>query len=105
MIEVPILLAGYGPVGREYAELVRQYRAQWCDQYGADLRVVAVRGRSSQAEIADAVPPREQWAPAEEVAELLARTGARVLAQACLPTAVSSPRWTRCRRCGKARTS
>ncbi|WP_190823101.1 homoserine dehydrogenase [Saccharopolyspora pogona] len=82
MIEVPIVLVGYGPVGREYAGLIRQHRAQWRDQYGADLRVVAVRGRSSQAEIADAVPPREQWAPAEEVAGLLARTGARVLAQA-----------------------
>ncbi|MBB5152633.1 homoserine dehydrogenase [Saccharopolyspora phatthalungensis] len=82
MIDVPIVLVGYGPVGQQYVELVRQHHAQWRDQYGADLRVVAVRGRSTQAEIDGVVPPREQWTPAEELAELLARAGARVLAQA-----------------------
>jgi homoserine dehydrogenase len=82
MIDVPIVLVGYGPVGREYVELVRQRRAQWREQYGADLRVVAVRGRSTQAAIDHVVPPREQWAPADEIAELLTATGAGVLAQA-----------------------
>ncbi|MGW1676172.1 homoserine dehydrogenase [Saccharopolyspora sp. NPDC002376] len=82
MIDVPIVLAGFGPVGREYAELVHQNRAPWRDQHGADLRVVAVRGRSTQTEVDGVVPPREQWTEAEPLAELLARTGARVLAQA-----------------------
>ncbi|KAA5832025.1 homoserine dehydrogenase [Saccharopolyspora hirsuta] len=82
MIDVPIVLAGFGPVGREYAALVHQHRAQWRDQHGVDLRVVAVRGRSAQVEVDGAVPPRDRWAAAEPLADLLARTGARVLAQA-----------------------
>ncbi|GAA4618123.1 homoserine dehydrogenase [Saccharopolyspora hordei] len=82
MLDVPIVLAGYGPVGREYAELVHRERAQWRDRYGVDLRVVAVRGRDTQAEVGAAVPPRVQWTAAEPLTDLLARTGARVLAQA-----------------------
>ncbi|MEU6266414.1 homoserine dehydrogenase [Saccharopolyspora shandongensis] len=80
MIDVPIVLAGYGPVGREYVELIRRHRARWRDSYGADLHVVAVRGRQSQVRVDGAVPSRGQWDPAGEFAELLA--GARVLAQA-----------------------
>ncbi|MDA3647586.1 homoserine dehydrogenase [Saccharopolyspora indica] len=82
MIDVPIVLTGFGPVGREYAELVAAHRAQWRDQHGVDLRVVAVRGRSTQVAVDGVVPPREQWEPVEPLAELLARTGARVFAQA-----------------------
>ncbi|MGP4015731.1 homoserine dehydrogenase [Saccharopolyspora sp. 5N708] len=82
MLDVPIVLAGYGRVGREYVELVRQHSVRWRQRYDVDLRVVAVRGRSTQTEVDAAVPPREQWAAAADLAELLARTGARVLAQA-----------------------
>ncbi|MCI2418471.1 homoserine dehydrogenase [Saccharopolyspora sp. K220] len=82
MIDVPIVLVGYGPVGQEYVELVRQHRAQWRDRYGVDLRIVAVRGRSTQTEVDGLVPPREQWDPAGDLTELLVGTAARVLAQA-----------------------
>ena len=43
---VPIVLAGHGPVGRAYADLV----AERGRQHGLDLRVVAVRGRERQRE-------------------------------------------------------
>lgn len=68
---LPIVLAGCGPVGRAYAELVTE-RGQ---QHGLDLRVVAVRGRDRQRDSGE-------WEPLTDLPELLERTGARVFAQA-----------------------
>lgn len=68
---VPIVLAGHGPVGRAYADLVTERGRQ----HGLDLWVVAVRGRERQREAGE-------WAPLTDLPELLERTGARVFAQA-----------------------
>ncbi|SFS69895.1 homoserine dehydrogenase [Saccharopolyspora flava] len=70
-MSIPIVLAGQGPVGRAYAELV----AERGHRYGLDLRVVAVRGRDRQRESGE-------WGPLTELPELLERTGAAVFAQA-----------------------
>ncbi|RRO18078.1 homoserine dehydrogenase [Saccharopolyspora rhizosphaerae] len=71
MTPVPIVLAGHGPVGRAYAELVTERGRR----HGVDLRVVAVRGRDRQREAGE-------WGPLTDLPELLERTGAQVFAQA-----------------------
>ncbi|MEB3367139.1 homoserine dehydrogenase [Saccharopolyspora mangrovi] len=71
MSPIPIVLAGCGPVGRAYAELVAERGLR----HGLDLRVVAVRGRDRQREAGE-------WGPLTDLPELLERTGARVFAQA-----------------------
>ncbi|MDI2027288.1 homoserine dehydrogenase [Saccharopolyspora sp. TS4A08] len=68
---IPIVLAGHGPVGRAYAELV----ADRGRRHGLDLRLVAVRGRDRQREAGE-------WESLSDLPELLERTGAAVFAQA-----------------------
>ncbi|MFC7342696.1 homoserine dehydrogenase [Saccharopolyspora griseoalba] len=75
MRTVPIVLAGRGPVGRSYLELVAERGPRWRAEYGLDLRVVAVRGRDRQR-------TGEVEEPLTDLAALVERTGAEVFAQA-----------------------
>lgn len=75
MRTVPIVLAGRGPVGRHYLELIAERGEQWRAEYGLDLRVVAVRGRDRQR-------GGQGEEPLADLADLLDRTGAEVFAQA-----------------------
>ncbi|QUH01744.1 homoserine dehydrogenase [Saccharopolyspora erythraea] len=83
-METAVLLAGYGPVGQAYAGLLREHRAAWRDRYGVDLRLVEVRGNRTRTSVAASgqVAPREEWEPADDITDALARTGAHVFAQA-----------------------
>jgi homoserine dehydrogenase len=72
---VPIVLAGRGPVGRHYLELIAERGARWRAAHGLDLRVVAVRGREGQR-----TGGGEE--PLADLGGLLERTGAEVFAQA-----------------------
>ncbi|WP_433869305.1 homoserine dehydrogenase [Saccharopolyspora sp. CA-218241] len=80
--EVPVVLSGYGPVGREYAGLLTERAGSWAERYGVRLRLVAVRGRRDQTDVSGEVPPRARWVGTEDLAALLARTGAAAFAQA-----------------------
>jgi homoserine dehydrogenase len=84
VIDVPIVLAGHGPVGREYVDLVRTHRHEWSRRYGVRLRVAVVRGRHAQAWVGSegVVPTRDQWTDLGDLAEVVSRAGARVFAQA-----------------------
>lgn len=75
MRTVPIVLAGHGPVGRHYTELIAERGERWRADYGLDLRVVAVRGREWQRTGRDE-------GRLTDLAGLFDRTGAEVFAQA-----------------------
>lgn len=75
MRTVPIVLAGRGPVGRQFTELIAERGEQWRADHGLDLRVVAVRGREGER------IGREEG-PLTDLGGLLERTGAEVFAQA-----------------------
>ncbi|MFG3227195.1 homoserine dehydrogenase [Kitasatospora sp. NPDC048194] len=85
-----VLLCGYGPVGRAYAERLGARGDELADAHGVRPTLAAVRVGSAQVVLrgGDAVPDRSHWAPLEPLEHVLERTGARVLVQA-LP---SSPR-------------
>ncbi|MEU0808701.1 homoserine dehydrogenase [Streptomyces sp. NPDC005970] len=97
-----VVLSGYGPVGRAYAEHLAQHGEALARRYGVRLRLAAVRARSAEylppadgtptdGTPADGtgtwapLPPRSAWGPALPLAGTLDRTGAGVLVQ-CVPS-------------------
>lgn len=76
MTSAPVVLSGYGPVGKRFAELLGE------QELGA--HVAAIRGASTEILLGprDKIAPREQWRPLAGIEETLDRTGARVLVQA-----------------------
>ncbi|WP_380282941.1 homoserine dehydrogenase [Kitasatospora purpeofusca] len=82
--DVTVVLSGYGPVGRAYADLLRTRGAELADRYGVRLRLGAVRTGSAHClpRPDGAVPPRQAWGPPVALEQSLDRSGARVLVQA-----------------------
>ncbi|GAA2807261.1 homoserine dehydrogenase [Saccharopolyspora taberi] len=79
MEPIPVLLAGWGPVGREYAGLLRAAG----ERFGLDFQLVEVRGHRTRAAVRGGkVPARDEWEPIDDLSAALSRTGARVFAQA-----------------------
>ncbi|MFI9318611.1 homoserine dehydrogenase [Kitasatospora aureofaciens] len=79
-----VVLSGYGPVGRAYAERLLTRGEGLARDHGVRPRLAAVRVGTAQVLLLDGgpVPPRAEWAPPAELEETLDRTGARVLVQA-----------------------
>ncbi|MEV7595866.1 homoserine dehydrogenase [Kitasatospora sp. NPDC089797] len=79
-----VVLSGYGPVGRAYAERLLTRAAGTAPEDEVRPRLAAVRVRSAEALLHDGgpVPPRAQWGPSAPLAGTLDRTGAQVLVQA-----------------------
>ncbi|AIV32237.1 homoserine dehydrogenase [Streptomyces sp. CCM_MD2014] len=80
----PVVLAGYGPVGRAFADRVARDGAALGHRYGVRPRVAAVRASAAQCRPAadGSVPPRPDWGPTEPLGETFDRTGAGVFVQA-----------------------
>ncbi len=81
---VAVVLSGFGPVGRAYAELIRTRGDELAHRYGVRLRLGAVRTGSAHClpDPEGSVPPRPGWGPSVALEESLDLTGARVLVQA-----------------------
>ncbi|MFD5461897.1 homoserine dehydrogenase [Kitasatospora sp. NPDC127059] len=81
--EPAVVLSGYGPVGRAYAERLLTHGDGIAEEYGVRPRLAAVRVGSAQVELhgGGPVPPRAEWGPLASLAQTLDRTGARVLVQ------------------------
>ncbi|MFC5667168.1 homoserine dehydrogenase [Kitasatospora misakiensis] len=79
-----VVLSGYGPVGRAYADLIRTRGDELALRYGVRLRLGAVRTGSAHClpQPGGPVPPRPAWGPPVALEESLDLTGARVLVQA-----------------------
>ncbi|CAM5641996.1 Homoserine dehydrogenase OS=Streptomyces tendae OX=1932 GN=GUR47_06380 PE=3 SV=1 [Streptomyces tendae] len=79
-----VVLAGYGPVGRAFADRLVRDGDTLARRHGVRPRVAAVRASAAQGRPgADgALPPRSQWGPVRPLEETLDRTGARVFVQA-----------------------
>ncbi|MBP0451012.1 homoserine dehydrogenase [Kitasatospora sp. RG8] len=82
--DVAVVLSGYGPVGRAFADLVRTRGDELAHRYGVRLRLGAVRTGSAHClpRPGDPVPPRPAWGPPAALEESLDRSNARVLVQA-----------------------
>ncbi|MFE2459405.1 homoserine dehydrogenase [Streptomyces sp. NPDC059402] len=80
----PVVLAGYGPVGRAFVDRLARDGAALEHRYGVRPFVAAVRASTAQCRPAvdGAVPPRPEWGPTEPLGETFDRTGARVFVQA-----------------------
>lgn len=81
---VDVVLSGYGPVGRSFAEHLDRERDALARRYGVRPGVAAVRTGSAQCLLrqGELVPPRTTWEPLAPLDEMLERTGARVFVQA-----------------------
>ncbi|MFF4814472.1 homoserine dehydrogenase [Kitasatospora sp. NPDC001309] len=79
-----VVLSGFGPVGRAFAERLLTHADGLARDHGVRPRLAAVRVGSAEVELRDGgpVPPRAEWAPPGPLARTLDRTGARVLVQA-----------------------
>ncbi|MFE3880224.1 homoserine dehydrogenase, partial [Kitasatospora sp. NPDC059146] len=79
-----VVLSGFGPVGRAFAERLLTHADELARDHGVRPRLAAVRVGSAEVELRDGgpVPPRAEWAPPGPLARTLDRTGARVLVQA-----------------------
>ncbi|MFJ3791316.1 homoserine dehydrogenase [Kitasatospora sp. NPDC090091] len=82
--DVAVVLSGYGPVGRAYADLLRTRGGELARRHGVRLRLGAVRTGSAHClpHPGGPVPPRPAWGPPVALEESLDRSSARVLVQA-----------------------
>ncbi|TYC66606.1 homoserine dehydrogenase [Streptomyces sp. CB01881] len=82
--DVAVVLSGYGPVGRAFADLMRTRGDELAHRYGVRLRLGAVRTGSAHClpRRGAPVPPRPAWGPPAALEESLDRSNARVLVQA-----------------------
>ncbi|WP_164417293.1 homoserine dehydrogenase [Streptomyces salinarius] len=80
----PVVLAGYGPVGRAFVDRLARDGAALERRYGVRPFVAAVRASVTQCRPAvdGSVPPRPDWGPTEPLGETFDRTAARVFVQA-----------------------
>ncbi|WP_187352212.1 homoserine dehydrogenase [Allosaccharopolyspora coralli] len=92
MIDVPVVLAGAGPVGRAYLDLVAARSRRWRARYGVNVRVSAVRGRRGQAVPEGGSLPHGSWSPLTDLAAVLREHRARVFVQAVPSSAEALPR-------------
>ncbi|MFD0345103.1 hypothetical protein ACFQ0M_01515 [Kitasatospora aburaviensis] len=82
--DVAVVLSGYGPVGRAYADLLRTRGDELAHRHGVRLWLGAVRTGSAHClpRPGGPLPPRPAWGPPVALEESLDRSGARVLVQA-----------------------
>jgi homoserine dehydrogenase len=82
--EVPLVLSGYGPVGREFARHLASHEEDLARAYGVRLRVAAIRGSADEIRlgVGGPIPARDAWGVRGDLGETLDETGAGVLVQA-----------------------
>ncbi|MFH8381842.1 homoserine dehydrogenase [Kitasatospora sp. NPDC018058] len=88
-----VVLSGFGPVGRAYAERLLTRGDEIARDHGVRPRLAAVRVGSAQILVRDGdpVPPRAVWGPLTALEDTLEQTGAHALVQA-LPSSPQARR-------------
>jgi homoserine dehydrogenase len=84
-----VALFGYGPVARDFVELVGECGSDLRRRYGIGISITGIRGADSQIVLdsndrtqVSAIPPRDQWQPAAGLEDFLVATGASIVVQA-----------------------
>lgn len=86
---VKVALFGYGPVARDFVELVETCGSELRRRYGIRIRITGIRGATQQivlgadgATLAAAIPPRDLWQPVIGLEDFLIATAASIVVQA-----------------------
>jgi homoserine dehydrogenase len=86
---VNVALFGYGPVARDFVELVEESGPELRRRYGIRIRLTGIRGATRQIVLsasgqtrAAAIPPRELWQPVAGLEDFLIATAASIVVQA-----------------------
>jgi homoserine dehydrogenase len=86
---VNVALFGYGPVARDFVELIDECGSEVHRRYGIRIRLVGIRGADQQIVLdsndrtqAAAIPPRDHWQPVAGLEDFLIATGASIVVQA-----------------------
>ncbi|WP_044571837.1 homoserine dehydrogenase [Arthrobacter alpinus] len=84
---IPILLSGFGPVGKEFFNRIRAH-------HGKDFYVAGIRGRMDEVRLGPdtVLPDRAHWNALTSIAEFLQQTSARILVQAIPSSPEAHPR-------------
>ncbi len=84
MSNLRIAVLGHGPVARAFVALVAERRREIEARHRLDVTVSGIRAAQQQVLLAlgAAVPPREDWQPADDLVAFLSATGASVMVQA-----------------------
>lgn len=86
---VKVALFGYGPVARDFVELVEAFGSELRRRYGVRISLTGIRGATQQIVLrangqtqAAAIPPRDMWQPAAGLEDFLMATAASIVVQA-----------------------
>jgi homoserine dehydrogenase len=86
---VNVALFGYGPVARDFVELVAECGSDLRRRHGIRISITGIRGATQQIVLgangqtqAAAIPPRELWQPAAGLEDFLTATAASIVVQA-----------------------
>lgn len=89
MTSVNIALFGYGPVARDFVDLINDRESELRRRYGIRIRLTGVRGATQQivlgargATRAATVPPRDAWQPVTGLDGFLVATAPSIMVQA-----------------------
>lgn len=89
IIPVNVALFGYGPVGRDFVELVDECGPELGRRFGIRISLTGIRGATKQVVIgadgqthAAAIPPRDLWKPVAGLEDFLIATAASIVVQA-----------------------
>src|SRR5687768_18588227 len=86
---VNVALFGYGPVARDFVELIDESESELSRRYGIRISLTGIRGATQQIVLgakghsqAAAVPPRDSWQPTAGLEDFLVATAASIVVQA-----------------------
>ena len=86
---VNVALFGYGPVARDFVELVDECGPELGHRYGIRINLTGIRGATQQVLLgangqtqAAAIPPRDLWQPAAGLEDFLIATAPSIVVQA-----------------------
>ncbi len=86
---VNVALFGYGPVARDFVELIDECGSELHRRYGIRIGLTGIRGAAQQIVLGDdgqtraaAVPPRDAWLPVTRLEDFLSATAPSIVVQA-----------------------
>jgi homoserine dehydrogenase len=86
---INVALFGYGPVARDFVELVEECGPELRRRYGIRISLTGIRGATQQIVLgaggqtqSAAVPPRDSWQPVAGLEDFLIATAASIVVQA-----------------------
>jgi homoserine dehydrogenase len=86
---VNVALFGYGPVARDFVQLVAECASDLRRRYGVRISITGIRGADQQIVLDSsdrtektAIPRRDQWQPAAGIEDFLIAAGASIVVQA-----------------------